>query len=174
MTASRTRGTWYLTLGLTAFFAAACQPAAAPAPDYAAAQQPLLDAFVAGWNTGNLDGMDAVLAPNMMRRSPGAGMNANGLEEQKAVMTQLRTAYPDAQVVQDETIHLENAAIVRWTFTGTNTGPGDAPPTGKSVSISGMTLLRFADGKITEELVYFDSGDWMTQLGYTMVPPAAE
>lgn len=36
-----------------------------------------------------------------------------------------------------------------------------------------MTLLRFADGKVAEELVYFDMGDWMTQLGYTMTPPAA-
>lgn len=36
-----------------------------------------------------------------------------------------------------------------------------------------MTLLRFADGKVAEELVCFDSGDWMTQLGYAMTPPAA-
>jgi len=173
MSAHRTRGAWYLALGLTLFIASACQPAAPATPDYAAIQQPVLDAFLVGWNTGNMDGMDAVLAPNMMRRSSGAGLEANTREEQLAVMAQLRTTYPDAKVVADETIHLPNAAVVRWTFTGTNTGPGDIPPTGKSVKISGMTLLRFADGKVSEELVYFDGGDWMTQLGYTMVPPAA-
>jgi steroid delta-isomerase-like uncharacterized protein len=174
MSANRTRGVWYLALGLAAFVAAACQPAAPPAPDHAAAQQPVLDAFLGGWNTGNLDGLDAVLAANIRRRSSGGTMDANSLEEQKAVMTQLRTTYPDATVVADETIHLENATIVRWTFTGTNTGPGEIPPTGMSVTVSGMSLLRFADGKISEELVYFDSADWLTQLGYTMVPPAAE
>jgi predicted ester cyclase len=78
------------------------------------------------------------------------------------------------KLVLDETIHLPNAAIVRWTATGTNTGPGDIPPTGKSVRNTGMDLVRFMDGKVTETLLYFDTGDWMTQLGYTFVPPAAE
>jgi steroid delta-isomerase-like uncharacterized protein len=158
---------------LAAFFAAACQPAAAPAPDYAAVQQPAIDAYLGGWSTGNLDGLDAALAPNVMRRSS-AGMNADNLDELKAAMTALRTAYPDAKVVSDETIHMPNAAVLRWTFTGTNTGPGDTPPTGKSVSLSGLTLLRFADGKITEEHVAFDAADWYTQLGYTITPAAAE
>ncbi len=170
MSAIWNRLTW-LTLPALALAALACQPAAEPAPDYAAMQQPVIDAYLMGWNAGNLDGMDAVLATNFTRRAPGEGMNASNLEEQMAVMNNLRTAYPDAKVVADETIHMPNAAVVRWTFTGTNTGPGDAPPTGKSVTLSGMTLLRFAEGKISEELVYFDAGSWMTQLGYTMTPP---
>ena len=171
MRITSTRTTWTLALGLGALAVAACQPAAPPAPDYAAIQQPAVDAYLAGWSTGNLEGLDAAMAANVMRRSS-AGMNADNLDELKAAMTTLRTAYPDAKVVSDETIHMPNAAVLRWTFTGTNTGPGDAPPTGKSVSLSGLTLLRFADGKITEEHVAFDAADWYRQLGYTITPPA--
>ena len=60
-----------------------------------------------------------------------------------------------------------------WTFAGTNTGPGATPPTGKSVKLSGATRLRFQDGKIVEELVFFDALDWQNQLGFTSMPPAS-
>ncbi len=43
----------------------------------------------------------------------------------------------------------------------------------KAVKVLGLTILRFADGKVTEERVAFDGGNWMQQLGYTMTPPAA-
>jgi steroid delta-isomerase-like uncharacterized protein len=174
MSTSRTQGTWYLALGLAAFAAAACQPPAPAARDHAAVQQPPLDALVAGWNTGNVDGLDAGTSPDVQRRSPGGTSDANGLAELKEVVTTFRTTYPDVNVTLSETYHLENLAITHWTATGTNTGPGDIPPTGKSFRVSGVSLLRYIDGKMTEELVYFDSAEWMLQLGYTIEPPAAE
>ncbi len=58
-------------------------------------------------------------------------------------------------------------------FASPNTGPGAAPPTGKSVKLSGSTFIRYQEGKIAEEIVYFDVLDWQMQLGYTMTPPAA-
>ena len=103
------------------------------------------------------------------REAPGTSTDATSLAQYKDAVNRIRTAYPDLKLVLDETIHLPNAAIIRWTATGTNTGP-----TGKSVRNTGMDLVRFMDGKVTETLVYFDTGDWMTQLGYTFVPPAAE
>jgi len=50
--------------------------------------------------------------------------------------------------------------------------PGATPPTGKSVKITGSTLIRYRDGKIAEEIVHFDVLDWQMQLGYTLTPPA--
>jgi steroid delta-isomerase-like uncharacterized protein len=174
MSASRTRRAWFLALGLAAFVAAACQPPAPAAPDYAAVQQPPIEAFLDAWNNGNVDGLDAVLSPDIQRRSPGGTSDANGLAELKEVVNTFRATYPDFRVEVTETYHLENLAIGHWTATGTNTGPGDIPPTGKAVRISGISMLRYIDGKITEELVYYDSADWMTQLGYTIEPPVAE
>ena len=176
MSTTATRRAWYLALGLGIFAAAACQPAATPpaAPDYAAVQQPALDALLDGWNNGNLDGLDAVSSPDFQRRSPGGTSDANSLAEMKEVVTAFRTTYPDFNVALSEVYHLENLAIGHWTATGTNTGPGEIPPTGKAVRITGMAMLRFIDGKLTEELAYFDMADWMTQLGYTIEPPAAE
>ena len=172
MRITSTRTTWTLALRLGALAVAACQPAAPPAPDYAAIQQPAVDAYLAGWSTGNLEGLDAAMKANVMRLSS-AGMYADNLDELKAAMTTLRTAYPDAKVVSDEIIHMPNAAVLRWTFTGTNTGPGDQSPTGNAVEIKGLTTITMVDGLITMEYVRFDALSWMEQLGYTLQAPSA-
>lgn len=107
---------------------------------------------MAGWNAGNTEGLDAALAANFQRRSCG-GMVADGLPAFQKFVTDLRTSYPDMKVILDESHFMKDMSFHLWTFTGTNTGPGAMAPTGKSVKVSGMTRLRYQDGKIVEELV---------------------
>ena len=163
-----TKRSLLVAVGLLAL--AACAPPAPP--DYAARYQPIVDAYVAGWNTGNLDGLDAVLAPNFHRRSAG-GLNSDDLAGMKKAMTDFRASFPDLKVVIDEGHFLQDTSFVLWTATGTNTGPGATPPTGKSIKVSGASLGRYNDGKMVEELVYFDALDMQQQLGFTLAPPAS-
>ncbi|MGH7628443.1 MAG: ester cyclase [Gemmatimonadales bacterium] len=125
---------------------------------------------MAGWNTGNINGLDAGVAANFQRRSPG-GLNSDGLAAFKKTLTDFRASYPDTKVVLDDSHFMKDTSFHLWTCTGTNTGPGAMPPAGKSVKLSGATRLRYQDGKIVEELVYFDAGDWQKQLGFTSTPP---
>jgi len=81
--------------------------AAPTPPDCAAEYQPAMDAYMAGWNEGNVDGLDAVITESFQRRAPG-GMNANGLEAMKKVMTDLRAAYPDAHVALDDSQYMKD------------------------------------------------------------------
>jgi len=146
--------------------------AAPTPPDYAAQHQPAMDALIAGWNDGNMDGLDAAVAANFQRRSPG-GLDVDGLAAFKKLVTDFRTSWPDVNVVLDESHFKKDLSFHLWTFTGTNTGPGEMPPTGKSAKLSGSTLIRYQDGKIAEELVFFDALDWRTQMGFTLTPPAS-
>ena len=133
--------------------------------------QAIVDALIAGWNDGNLDGLDAALDANYVRKAPAAlNSDAASLAEFKEVVTKFRGAFPDAHVTIDEVHYIDNRAFFRWTFTGTNTGPGDFPVTGKAVSVSGSTHCRFSGGKLTEELVFFDSLDMLIQLGLAEAP----
>jgi steroid delta-isomerase-like uncharacterized protein len=157
----------FMAIGLLAVVGCA----APPPPDYAAQRKAALDAYLAGWSEGKVDGLDAVLAPSFARRSS-AGMSADGIPALKKVMTDIRTAYPDLKVVFDESYHMKDVSFHLWTATGTNTGPGAAPPTGKSIKVPGMTLVRYQDGRIASEVVRMDVLDWYTQLGYTLAPPA--
>ncbi|HXQ31247.1 MAG TPA: ester cyclase [Steroidobacteraceae bacterium] len=159
-----------LVVGVALLILAGC---AAPAPpDYAAQAKPALDAFMARWSAGNLDGLDAAIAPNFQRHSPG-GFVADGLPASKKVVTDLRTSFPDVKVVLEESDFMKDMSFHLWTFTGTNTGPGAMPPTGKSAKVSGTTRIRYQDGKIIDELVYFDALDFQQQLGFTLTPPAS-
>jgi len=119
-----------------------------------------------------MDGLDAAMAANFQRRSPG-GLTTDGLDAFKKAVTDFRTSWPDTKVVFDESHFMKDLSFHLWTFTGTNTGPGEMAPTGKSTKVSGATLIRYQDGKIVEELVFFDALDWRTQMGFTLTLPAS-
>lgn len=141
-------------------------------PDPAQHLKPLVDKYLDVWNGGNPDQLDAIFAPNSVRRVNFLP-DVHGADGVKKVVSDFRTAYPDLKLVLEEVVYAENADAVRWVLTGTNTGAGEMPPTGKSVKIWGLAIHHYANGKITEEWVGYDMQSFMEQLGYTMTPPSA-
>ena len=130
-----------------------------------------LAGVLAAWNEGDLDGLDAVCSESVVRRTHQAtGGDSSDLDGLKAEIASFRETFPDAHVEVTEFIEAGNRAFARWTFTGTNTGPGDFPPTGKAVTVHGSTLTTYEDGKLAEELVYFDGLSMMAQLGIIELP----
>ncbi len=124
------------------------------------------DAILAAWNEGNLDGLDEFVDVHVRRRAPEAvNGNVDSLAELKKMITDFRVAFPDVKIAIDEMFFHDDRAFCRWTFTGTNTGDGEFPATGKSVKLSGCTFARYEGRKLVEELVYFDALDLMIQLG---------
>ena len=91
----------------------------------------------------------------------------------KKVVNDYRTAYPDLKVTIDDAYYVQDHGFYLWTVTGTNTGAGPEaqPPTGKSVKISGMSMVRYEGGKIADEGVYYDQLDFNQQLGFTLTEP---
>ena len=150
---------------LTFLIITGCQPKTDPSKE----MKPLVDKYVEVWNSGNLGELDAIISSNYVYHS-NQSPDANGLEGLKKVISGFRTSYPDVKIVLDDEIYSENGAACKWELTGTNTGPGDFPATGKSVKQWGVSILHFANGKITGEWVAFDNQSFMTQLGYTMTP----
>ena len=130
-----------------------------------------VDALLAAWNEGDLEGLDAFFDAKTIRRAPAsANSDADSLTELKQVITNFRTSFPDCKVTIDEIFFQDDRSFALWTFEGTNTGPGDFPTTGKAVKFSGASFARYKDGKGTEELVYFDTMDMMVQLGLLELP----
>jgi steroid delta-isomerase-like uncharacterized protein len=63
----------------------------------------------------------------------------------------LNAAFPDLHLTLHGVIAEGDDAVVRWTAVATHAGPlGGIPATGKKVTFSGMTWLRFRDGKVIE------------------------
>lgn len=156
-----------LFLIIAVIFTTGCQQ---PKPDPSVELKPILDKGIAIWNTGNFDEVDAVWDENVVR-SESDLPDVKGIDGIKNVVTAFRTAYPDMKLTADEEIYAENRITIRWNLTGTNTGPGAIEPTGKKINIWGMSILHFANGKLTREYVGYDTQSLMKQLGYLMMMP---
>jgi steroid delta-isomerase-like uncharacterized protein len=146
-----------------------CQPQPATSEHI----QSLTDKYTNAWNTGNFDEWDAIVDSNFVRHQNLSPV-AQGRDAIKKAISEFRTAYPDLKVTLDEKIYSgDSTAVGRWTLTGTNTGAGAMPATGKSVKIWGISILHTSNGKLSEEWVAYDNQAMMTQLGAAMPPPAA-
>ncbi len=130
----------------------------------------ILDTYVRAWNTGDFKGLeDAVSGQFELRMSP-LFEPVRGLDSLKYSITSLRAAYPDLHIAFEEAIYAPNAITVRWTLRGTNSGPGQQPPTGKAVNVPGMSILHVSAGKLTDEWIAGNDLYWSEQLGYSLAP----
>lgn len=88
------------------------------------------------------------------------------LEDDMAAAREQRKALPDMRVKVNHIVAEGDLVSVDWTARGTNTAPGmGMPATGKSLSITGITLFRFERGLIQEEWSVFNEYSIMKQLG---------
>jgi predicted ester cyclase len=123
-------------------------------------------------NSNNLAALDQIVDANIVSHSGVPGMPP-GLEGGKMVHNMFLSAFPDSQVTTDDLIADGDEVVERFTFRGTNKGSFmGAPPTGKQVTATGMSVFRIANGKIVEHWGENDSLGVMQQLGLVPMPGA--
>jgi predicted ester cyclase len=84
-------------------------------------------------------------------------------------------AFPDNEVRVTDIFEDGATAILQAEFGGTQTETMNAPEqtipaTGRRVNIPFVTINRFADGKITQFMLYFDRAELLRQLGLLSGP----
>ena len=133
-----------------------------------------INAIIDAWNTGNFDELSQFVMIETVRHAPPSlNSHAESLEELKTIITEFRTSFPDLHLELNEELYQEGRSIIRWTFTGTNTGSGKYGPTGKNVRIAGASISHYEDDKLKEEYLFFDTVDFFTQLGLIDATQAA-
>lgn len=81
------------------------------------------------------------------------------------------TGFPDAQLIYDDTLSEGDRVVLCFHVDMTHTGEFNGiPATGKRVSISGITILRFAEGRVVERWSESDFMGLMQQLGVIPAP----
>lgn len=106
-------------------------------PDPSLQLKPIVDKYVEVWNSGSLDGLDAIMDPHFVRHA-NLQPDVEGPDGLKKVISGFRAAYPDVKIVLTDWIYSENESAGRWSLTGTNSGAGEMPPTGKSVKVGNI------------------------------------
>lgn len=166
----RSRQSLYV-LGLLAGIALVGACTEAPATDtstptdHAAQYDPAVDAIFEAWNSRNMDVLDAALAPSFVREAP--DQSAEGLDGEKAFISQAIETYPDFSITSDARGYAPGAVFVEWTASGTDSGEGGS---GRPFEVSGTTKYLMSDGQITHEIVYYDTATLLRQLETETVP----
>jgi steroid delta-isomerase-like uncharacterized protein len=118
------------------------------------------------WNQGRADVIDQMSHP----QTKGYGQAEHGrqidMDEFKKLWSGLRSAFPDIHVTIHDTIEQGEKVAARWTATMTHKGEflGFAP-TGRTATITGISLQRWENGKIMEGWDNWDQLGLLVQLG---------
>jgi steroid delta-isomerase-like uncharacterized protein len=118
------------------------------------------------WTKGNLSVADELFFESYTHHDPSTPDFEKGPEGEKKRLLFYRTAFPDLQFTIEDMIGEGETVTCRWSSTGTHQGPLSViAPSGKRVSVSGMTFVKFAGGKIVEGWVNWDTFSLLQQLG---------
>ena len=118
------------------------------------------------WNKGNLSLADELFTPNYAHHDPSTPDFGRGPESERKRATVYRTAFPDLQLTIEDIIAEGQTVMARWSCRGTHKGDlSGIAPTGKQVTISGVSVARFTGGKMVEGWVNWDALGLMQQLG---------
>ena len=118
--------------------------------------------FVEAYNTGNVDLLDDILAPDYFDHT-----NQVGPDGLKQLIKMAFKAFPDYhETIEDIIAEGDKVWILVKTNTGKHTGEfmGIAP-TGKKLTTLAVDILRVVDGKIVEYRDVVDRLDFLIQLG---------
>lgn len=133
------------------------------------------EALFAAWNSGDAAIMEANMTADFTRKQNGE-QGAKSRDEYIELMSLFRTAIPDFNFTYEMIAAEGNKTITKWTAKGTNTGMfGDQPPTGKSSTTHGITIMTYNDeGMAITEEAYYDQLSYLQAWGYTLSPPTVE
>ena len=126
--------------------------------------------FPAAWNHGDFSLAEQIFDPNVVDHFD----KAQGIAVVKQLIINFRTAFPDLKFSLDDEVVEGDKVVHRWTMTGTHEAPlMGIPATGKQATWTGITIFRFADGKIVERWANVDVLGILQQLGVIpeMAPP---
>lgn len=123
---------------------------------------------------GNWDVVDEFFAPSYIGYDPSQPEPIRGPEGVKANFRQYIDAFEGAQIEVDSQIAEGDIVATRWTGRGTHTGEiAGIAPTGKEITVSGLTYSRLEGGRIVEEWTNWDALGMLVQIGAVPAPARA-
>lgn len=131
--------------------------------DHAATQRSLYDRL----NARDFDGFSALLAADFVEHEDLPGGAEHTREGVTDFFRMLTASFPDLAFAVEDVIAGGDKVVARVRFTGTQDGAfAGMPPTGKSVDVALIDIMRYADdGLVQEHWGVLDAMAMMQQLG---------
>ena len=117
------------------------------------------------WNRKSLSAIDDLISADYVHHDANSPA-ASGIDGYKQFVNYYMNAFPDAHFTIDDAFTDGQNEVTRWTVVGTHEGElAGIPRTGRRFSVTGITIARIANGKITESWNNWDALGLMQQLG---------
>lgn len=127
--------------------------------------------FAAVLNGGDPAAAERIVAAEFVAHHPAFPRGIRGRQGLAAMGAGFRAGFPDLRYAIEDRFGEGDRVCVRWTATGTHTGPFQGmPPTGRAVRITGTDVFREADGQLAEAWVISDFLGLLQQIG--AIPPS--
>jgi steroid delta-isomerase-like uncharacterized protein len=119
------------------------------------------------WNQGRAESIDALFAEDGVSHGLGeAGVEVRGPAAFKPFLERLRGAFPDIHFTVEDTLAEGDRVAARWRAEMTHRGDHlGLPASGRQAEVTGMSIVRIADGKIVEGWNNWDMMGLMQQIG---------
>ena len=118
------------------------------------------------WSQGKLDMIRELVSEKCNIHDPVFPSLPAGAESMKRHINTCRTGFPDLKFTIEDTIAERNEVVLHWTASGTHKGSFlGLAPTNKKATVSGTSIFRIDDGKITEQWADWNLMTLMEQLG---------
>ncbi len=123
------------------------------------------------FNQGRMETADELLSSSYVFHDAPPGAPKEGPKAVKQAASTFRAAFPDLKISIEELVAEGDKVCVRATTRGTHRGTiFGIPATGRTVSVTGLTMVRIADGQITDSWVKNDVVALVSQLGASSLP----
>ncbi len=123
--------------------------------------------FAETWIKENLEIVDELTSPDFKAHYPifPEPLDREGF---KSFVEAVHTGFPDLQLIMTDTIAAADKVVICWIAKGTHKGQIsllNLPPTGRTVSYTGIEIFRLREGKIVEGRAEEDTLGLLQQLG---------
>lgn len=118
------------------------------------------------WNMRKLEVARELISPSHGVQLMDAGDSGIGPEAYARIVTEFVSAFPDLKFTVLDMIAENDKVVAFWNISGTHQGEfRGIAPTGKKMSVDGITINQLASGKIMDSYVSWDMWGMMRQLG---------
>jgi steroid delta-isomerase-like uncharacterized protein len=118
------------------------------------------------WNKRRLELVDDIIAASHALHDPNVTGSAIGPEAYKRQVARFIAAFPDLHLKMEDIVEEKDKLAIAWTITGTHKGElMGISATNKKIFVTGITIAHFANGKIMDSYISWDTLGLMQQLG---------
>jgi len=123
---------------------------------------------------GGWDVIEEFVSPDFIGHDPAEPEPIRGPAAMRANIEKYLAGFPGGAITVDDQIAEGDKVATRWTGRGIQTGEiAGIAPTGKEITVSGLTISRIENDMVIEEWATWDTLGMLVQLGAVPAPAQA-